>query len=293
MRWASVIQIAQPRTATTQGDEMKDTDGVSTKNESGDRSFFTIVPRVVWAFCEDPYDFILWAVIKDIAGEDGTCILNVRQLSVLTMMSVGKIIQCRDRLIKNGLLKGELKRDTGFQKDVWHFTVPNLWEKNIAWTKGHMRISDRIEWKRRMAANKRLLESGPEESGLECPDSEDIEVSPQKLGHYRCPEPPGKDNFRAAEEIWNKVVDLLCEDIGRGGRGTSVTRIFETAIYGIRPIFDNEKDTMLLVSVDDYQASFISSRYLSTIKSKIVGILGKQVDVSVVPQHRLSKAAGD
>lgn len=121
---------------------------VRIKDESRDKNYFTITPRIVWAMCDDPFEYTLWCVIKDIAGERGVCILAREDLAVLSMMSGGKLSECRDSLIAKGLLNGLLVKDPGYPKAVWHFTIPDLWEDNIQWAKTHLKISSRVEYKK-------------------------------------------------------------------------------------------------------------------------------------------------
>lgn len=39
------------------------------EDRSNERTYFNMIPRLVWAYCKSPYEFTLWAVIHDIAGE--------------------------------------------------------------------------------------------------------------------------------------------------------------------------------------------------------------------------------
>ncbi|MCL4560882.1 MAG: hypothetical protein M1281_09740 [Chloroflexi bacterium] len=116
-------------------------------DDSEDHLYFTIVPRYIWAVARDPYDFMLWSVIKDIAGEKGECFLSTPQLATLAMMSEGKVQDCRAYLIQKGVLTGEVRQDPGYPYPVWHLSIPNVWEKNLLWAKHHITINSRIEYK--------------------------------------------------------------------------------------------------------------------------------------------------
>lgn len=116
-------------------------------DDSEDHLYFTIVPRYVWAVARDPYDFMLWSVIKDIAGEKGECYLSTPQLATLAMMSEGKVQDCRAYLIQQGVLTGEVRQDPGYPYPVWHLSIPNVWEKNLLWAKQHITLTSRIEYK--------------------------------------------------------------------------------------------------------------------------------------------------
>lgn len=143
-----------------------------------DEKYFTMVPRIVWAKAEDPYDLILWVVIKDIAGSDGECYLSTVDLAELTMMSIGKVSQCRKRLMKNGLLEGECRKDPGYPQPVWHLTIPDLWKSNVEWSELHPKLRDRVEFKKSLHVVK-----APSETSV---DGAETDPSP----HVEPPSPP-------------------------------------------------------------------------------------------------------
>lgn len=113
-------------------------------DQSGDRKYFTVTPRLVWVLVDDPYEFTLWCVIKDIAGDAGECYLSTEDLATLAMMSAGKVKECRQKLLDKGLLSGMIKRDPGFPQPVWHMAVPNLWVRNVQWCERHPTIRERL-----------------------------------------------------------------------------------------------------------------------------------------------------
>lgn len=117
------------------------------KDTSNDREYYTITPRLVWALSRDPYDYTLWGVIKDIAGEDGECYISTPELAKLAMMSVGKVQDCRKYLISAGLIEGKIERDSGYTQSVWHLRVSDIWAESVAWAKSHKSIKSRLEFK--------------------------------------------------------------------------------------------------------------------------------------------------
>lgn len=94
------------------------------------RRFFVMTPQLVWALSRNPYDFMLWNVVKMAAWDTGECILSTRDLATLSMMSVGKVQDCRAYLLRMGLLEGEFRRDPGYPQPVYHLRVPDLWQRN-------------------------------------------------------------------------------------------------------------------------------------------------------------------
>ena len=97
--------------------------------------YFTITPRLVWALSRDTYDLGLWFVIKDVAGETGECYLSRSELAEMSMMSEGKVTDCRDYLIDQGLLEGEVSKDPGYPNSVWHLHVPDFMSRSIRWSR--------------------------------------------------------------------------------------------------------------------------------------------------------------
>lgn len=117
-------------------------------NNSGDRKYFNQTPMIVWMLCDDPYEYALWNTIKMITGEDGECYLSTEDLASLSMMSVGKVSTCRKSLLDKGLLEGEKRRDPGFQQQVWHIRIPDLWEDNIQLAKKYSKLKEKVEYKK-------------------------------------------------------------------------------------------------------------------------------------------------
>ena len=139
---------------------------IKLKDKSGDRKYFIITPQLVWALSRTPYDYALWDVVKMIAGEDGECMLATEDLATLAMMSVGKLVDCRDYLRRQGLLEGEIRRDPGYPQPVWHLRIPDLWAANLAWRRelGDL-LKDRILYKRRQRESLHQVKPSPGEGG--------------------------------------------------------------------------------------------------------------------------------
>jgi hypothetical protein len=116
---------------------------------SNDRQYFVVTPHLVWALCEDPYEFTLWSTIKMITREGETCRLTTPDLAELSMMSLDKVHNCRKRLLDVGLLIGEIKKkDLHNPQPIWHLTIPDIWEPNIAWNKENNSIEKKLSYKR-------------------------------------------------------------------------------------------------------------------------------------------------
>ena len=120
---------------------------VEVEDQSQDSRYFTVTPRLIWALSRDPYDYIFWSIVKDIAGDNGECFLSTDQLADLTMMSMGKISSCRKYWIAQGVLSGALRRDAGYPQPVYHIKVKNVWKANVDWCETYASIQARIEFK--------------------------------------------------------------------------------------------------------------------------------------------------
>lgn len=152
------------------------------RDRSGDKKYFTITPRIVWALSRSPYDYMLWNVVKDIAGDDGECIMSTEDLATLSMMSAGKVTDCRKHLLKVGLLEGETQKSPEYQWPIWHLTIPDLWELNTKTAKSIPSLKNRIEFKKNQK-----LESTISDSCGECGISSCGEETPHQVKKYPSP----------------------------------------------------------------------------------------------------------
>jgi hypothetical protein len=133
------------------------------EDASSDKKYFMITPQLVWAICRSPYDYTLWDVIKMIAGENGECYLSTEDLAILSMMSTGKVSQCRKYLIEKGLLKGEIRRDPGYPQPVWHLQIPDIWKENVTWRQEFDSLADRIALKKEQKKSLHRVKPSPDE----------------------------------------------------------------------------------------------------------------------------------
>jgi hypothetical protein len=136
---------------------------IRVKDESNDKKYFTITPRIVKAYARNPPDLALWETVKDITGENGgECFLNTDQLAVLAGCSAGQVSNSRKYWLKIGFLKGEIKKDEGFSQAVWHLTIPDLWKLNIEWCEKYPKIEERINFRLAHKSLHRVKASGSE-----------------------------------------------------------------------------------------------------------------------------------
>jgi hypothetical protein len=136
-----------------------------TIDESGDPKYYIMVPQIVLALCDTPYEYALWSAIKCIAGESGECFLATDDLAAMAMMSTGKCSQSRKSLIDKGLLIGSIRKDPGYPQPVWHLTIPNLWSANREWREENPSLLDRIELKKEQKKSLHHVKPSPREEG--------------------------------------------------------------------------------------------------------------------------------
>lgn len=117
------------------------------RDTSGDHKNFIQIPNVVLLQVLDPHEFVLWAVCKMVAREDGECYLTTENLATLAMMSRGKVHAARKRLLEIGLLVGEKRQDPGQTFPVWHLRIPDLWQENTLWQQENPTLRDKIALK--------------------------------------------------------------------------------------------------------------------------------------------------
>jgi hypothetical protein len=115
-------------------------------DKGNDHRYFIIAQRVVWAIARNPYDYTLWCVLKDIAGDDRECTLSTPQLAILAMMSEGQVADSRKYLLDQNLIDGEKIVGTN-NLVLWHISIPDLWEWNIRWAETYKSFNSRIQWK--------------------------------------------------------------------------------------------------------------------------------------------------
>lgn len=156
-------------------------ENVRVKDESSDRKYFTITPRIVKALSRNAHDFAVWDTIKDIAGENGECILNTEQIAILSGVSTGQVSKSRRYWLKLGFLKGEMRRDPGFTQSVWHLTVPDIWRKNVEWCEKYPKIADRLAFRQ---AHKSLhtVKASPSETKKNNPLKNAFQIYEENIG---------------------------------------------------------------------------------------------------------------
>lgn len=148
--------------------QKKTVDAHAIEDNSSDRKYFVMAPRVVWAFSRNSYDYIFWCVVKDIAGESGECYIGIRDLAKLAKMSKTQAGRARDWLLRAGLLEGEVRKDPGYNA-VWHLRVPDLWMWNVDWCKRHPTIAARLAFEISQSVPARDTTPEVSPTGTKCP----------------------------------------------------------------------------------------------------------------------------
>ena len=119
------------------------------QRDDSDRRYFSMTPHIAKMLCENVYELALWTTVKMICGEGqgGECVLSTEDLAILSDMSCGKTSDCRRSLIDKKLIEGELKRDDGFPRPVWHLKIPDLYPANLELMQNLKSLKKRIQFK--------------------------------------------------------------------------------------------------------------------------------------------------
>lgn len=255
------------------------------EDHSKDHAYFIITPQLVWALCKDPYEFTLWSVIKMVAGDAGECYLSSNQLASLSMMSLGKVSQCRKRLIDIGLLEGEIRRDPGYPQPVWHLRVPDLWQLNIKWRQRYNLLTDRLKFKeyQKELSPDESLKSIEDKRKKLSPDESFKELSPGEKG----PSPDErkkiqKEEHVEEEHIWSTCLKELQFQMPRAA--------FDQWLRGSE-LLTLKDDTATIQVRDQYAAEWCSNRLLVPIQRTLAGILGRDdLQVEFVTREDVDKS---
>ena len=251
---------------------MSDEDTAKIIDNSNDHKYFVLVPRMVLALVDDAYELALWTVIKDIAGDEGTCIVGVRDLATLGMMAVSKAHNSLHSLMRKQLLFGELVKDPGMHSNVWHITVPDLWRRNTDWSIHHRSLKGRIKDK-------------AEQTGRS-PHERSIERSPGEIERS-----PGGTKEELKEELkensegisQNNWVALLIELKSRMNKNGSVNyhNYFEDTY--LLAINDH---TYTVAVPDEAHRAWLEDNGKATIERALAGFTGEKtyVEFRVVDQ---------
>jgi hypothetical protein len=102
-------------------------------DRSADRKYFTILPNLLWLeeLALTVYDITLYATVKRIAGENGTCYMSTANLATQAKMSAGQVSKSKARLVERKLIAITTRRRTPNGHPIDHITVTDIWEDNV------------------------------------------------------------------------------------------------------------------------------------------------------------------
>jgi hypothetical protein len=258
----------------------EDKTGTVAKDESRDRIYYTITPRLVWALSEDPFDLALWMVVKDIAGENGSCILAREDLAALAMMSEGMVSKSRDRLISKKLLNGKLQRDPGYPQEVWHLTIPDFWEANVRWARMYPTIRSRVEFKKaQKSLRKGIKESSPhdglKESSLhdEGVSLHDEGVSLYDVKNNVLEKPKEEVKEEELKNLFLNASETVFPDVKDRATLEKVTSELQEARYSL----EDRLFTVSGIPID--RAGYYQDLYKKYFERAFVGLVGSEVSI--------------
>jgi hypothetical protein len=104
---------------------------VSAEDKSGDRTYFTLIPNMLYEIGLTPYDRDLYHFYKKVAGEAGECWMEFRSISKQTGMSPAQVSNSRKALIAKGLIECTKRKHGESGWATWHIIVKDVWAENI------------------------------------------------------------------------------------------------------------------------------------------------------------------
>lgn len=239
-----------------------DDEKVKVQDKSNDKKYFIVTPRLVWALCEDPYEYTFWSLVKDIAGEDGECYLSREDMATLSMMSSGMATKCRESLFRKRLLQGELKRDPGYPQSVWHLSIPDFWEANIRWARKYPKIAERIAFKR----EQRAIKEASRGDGLKDASRGDGGIPPGDGGI-----PPGDAKNNVLEDPKEKIWRLVQESLE-----SEMARVPYDSYVGGAQLISCEDGLLIVLEPNAQARDWAEERLTTTIERLLVGILNHE-----------------
>jgi hypothetical protein len=268
---------------------------VAVQNDSQDSRYFTLTPRLIWALSRDPYDYIFWSIIKDIAGEEGECFLSTDQLSDLTMMSTGKISSCRKYWMAQGVFSGALRRDAGYPQPVYHLRVKNIWKANVDWCETYASIQSRIDFKHAQAESLHQVKAIKKSLHVVKPSPGEEGISPHEEGVS----PSETKNNR------KKIQKNTRERADKPRRRTSAKKTRKTlsdhpaiqVYHEIMKIVPNDVQHQMIVErvgnnghVDDWRATLVDWKAHKWKPQNVPGMLEK-FEARIGAQHATTQSA--
>jgi hypothetical protein len=248
---------------------MSDEDTATITDKSGDKKYFVLVPRLVLALCDSPFEIALWITVKDIAGEAGLCTLAVTELAILSGMSTGQAHKClHDLVFKKRLLEGELKKDPGYHKSVWHLTVPDLWRRNTDWSAKNRSLKERVK-----AKEDQHNERSPGE--FERSPGE-FERSPGELKKNLKQEELKENSEGISQNTWVSLLAELKERMRKHELGTYREYFEPTWLLAI------EDHTYTVAVPDEDHRAWLADRGTDIIERALVGFTGEKTSVEFV-----------
>jgi hypothetical protein len=254
---------------------MSDDDTAKIIDNSNDHKYFVLVPRMVLALVDDAYELALWTVIKDIAGDEGTCIVGVRDLATLGMMSTGKAHQLIHTLMSKQLLFGNLVKDPGKHSQVWHITVPDIWRRNTDWSIHHRSLKGRIKDKAEQtwrSWGERSTERSPGE--VERSPGE-VERSPGDTKE-ELKEELKENSEGISQNIWVSLLAELKERMRKHELGTYREYFEPTWLLAI------DDHTFTVAVLDERRRAWLADRGTDIIERALAGFTGEKTSVEFV-----------
>jgi hypothetical protein len=109
----------------------KTEDRTQVEDKSGDRRYFTMIPNMLWEIGLTYHDREMYAFLKRIAGDHGTCWRSMRTLARESGLSLGQIEKSREILEAAGLITCDKRKRPEGGWSTWHISIVDVWKRNL------------------------------------------------------------------------------------------------------------------------------------------------------------------
>lgn len=102
------------------------------KDEGDLRKYYTQIPNLIDDMDLSVYAFRLYAHLKRVAGESGTCYQSTKTLVDACKMSAGSIANAKDELAEKKLIRIRTQKGEHGEFSYHEITIVDIWSENIA-----------------------------------------------------------------------------------------------------------------------------------------------------------------
>jgi len=100
------------------------------EDKSNDHAYFAMMPNMLDDLL-DPYQYRLYGHYKRVCGESGACWQSTETTATACKMSVGKVSEAKQELLRLGLIRIEERKRKNGGRPYHRITLVDIWNRNI------------------------------------------------------------------------------------------------------------------------------------------------------------------